>query len=172
MEDIPLRTLDKLSRIIHRKRVALLGLGNLSLGDEGIGLRLVGRLEGRVDALIYESRNGLETVLSAIPADRPDIVVVVKAIDIGKHPGTMMLLTGNMVESNGIGDHAREVLLLLRYIEQESGVPTALIIIQPETSFPNDTLSEGVHCSCRQLERFFLEKLRCPSLTSPESSSE
>ncbi len=160
MEDIPYRMIDRLSRMIHRKRVAIIGLGNRSLGDDGIGPRLVERLEGRVDALLYESRNGLETVLSAIPADRPEIVVVVKAIDVGRLPGTMVLLTGAMLENGNVGENANDVRCLVRYIEKESRTPTVLLVIQPETSALENTPSDGVNRSCSRLERFFLDKLR------------
>jgi len=159
MIDISQIPLKKLSQTITNKKVALMGLGNRNLGDDGLGPKLVQRLKGRVDALTYETNDGLETVLSSIPADRPELVVVVKAVDLGREPGETTLLSENMLDNNGIGKQAREVRLLMRYIEKESGTPAILLVVQPGSVALTNTLSDAVYNSIKTLENFFLKTL-------------
>ncbi|MFQ6103543.1 MAG: hydrogenase maturation protease [Candidatus Glassbacteria bacterium] len=160
-------SLEELSQLVYEKRVAIIGLGNRNLGDDGLGPKLVQRLKGRVNALAYESHEGLEAVLSSIPADRPDLVVVVKAVDLGRKPGETILLSEDMLDKNGIGQHAREVRLLMRYIEKESGTPAVLLVVQPKDVGLSNRLSEEVYRSIKELESFFLSNLRRPENTTP-----
>jgi len=159
MTDTSPSPLDSLRQTITNKRVALIGLGNRNLGDDGLGPKLVQRLKGRVNALTYETHDGLETVLSSIPADRPELVVVVKAVDLGREPGAQILLSENMLDRNGIGKQEREVRLLMRYIEKESGTPAVLLVIQPGIVTLTNTLSDAVYNSVKTLENFFLGTL-------------
>jgi hydrogenase maturation protease len=157
--DTPLPVREQLRIIIQAKKVAIIGLGNRNLADDGIGPKLVERLHGRVNALTYEANHSLQTVLSAIPKDRPQVVVVVKSIDVGIAPGGMLLLTEDLFDKNGFGEHTRDARLLIRYIEKESHVPAVLLIVQPRGTAPGTRLSEEVYLSCRELEEFFLSSL-------------
>lgn len=160
-------SLNQLGQLIQAKKVAIIGLGNRNFADDGLGPKLVERLKGRVNALTYEAGQSLETVLSSLPADRPQVVIVVKSIDLGKKPGEMVLLMEDMLEENGIGEHAREVRLLMRYIEKESHVPSVLIIVQPLVTTLSARLSDDVYDSCRRLEDFFLSTLGRNNSASP-----
>ena len=153
------KPLERLRRTIASKKVALIGLGNRNMGDDGMGPKLVQRLKGRVNALTYETHGGLEAVLSSIPADRPELVVVVKAVELGRKPGETTLLNENMLDSNGVGKQARDVRLLMRYIEKESGTPAILLVVQPGTVTLTNRLSDAVYNSVKTLENFFLEIL-------------
>ncbi len=159
MIKFPTISLNELHKIIQKKRVAIIGIGNRNLGDDGVGPKLVQRLKGRINALTYESHEGLESVLSYIPTDRPDLVLVIKAVDLGKHPGETVLFNEDMLDRNGIGKHAREVRLLMRYIEKESGTPAVLLVVQPKEIILSNKLSEEVYGSVKQLENFFLTTL-------------
>ena len=159
MINYPAISLTELRKIIQKKRVAIIGIGNRNLGDDGAGPKLVQRLRGRINALTYESHEGLESVLSYIPADRPELVVVIKAVDLGKHPGETILFNENMLDKNGIGKYAREVRLLMRYIEKESGTPAVLLVVQPKEILLSNKLSEEVYVSVKQLEDFFITTL-------------
>jgi hydrogenase maturation protease len=159
MTDVSSLSLDQLRQIIQARRVAIIGLGDRNLADDGVGPKLVERLRGRVNALTYEAMHSLQTVLSSIPADRPQVVVVVKSVDMGIKPGETVLFTEDMLDNNGIGEHARDVRLLMRYIEKESHVPAVLLIVQPREATLSTRLSEEVYNSCRQLEDFFLSTL-------------
>ncbi len=75
------------------RRVLLLGLGNILLKDEGIGVHVVEelqkqRLPGNVEVMDGGTA-GLDVLLSAIGVDK---LVVIDALRAGKEPGTIYKL--------------------------------------------------------------------------------
>lgn len=66
----------------------VLGLGNTLLGDDGIGVRVVERLQG--ESLKAEVKNGATLGLSLLETLKSRRkVIVVDAVDMGKVPGSV-----------------------------------------------------------------------------------
>ena len=77
--------------------VLVLGLGNLLLSDDGVGLRLLAELAGSAEADFVD---GGTQGLALLPylADRRAIVIL-DAVALGAPPGTVHVLEGNSLDS-------------------------------------------------------------------------
>jgi hydrogenase maturation protease len=76
--------------------VLVLGLGNILLGDEGVGVRVAEALEAGYDFdpavdIVDGGTSGMDML--DIIADRPHVVVI-DAVNTGDRPGTLVTLTG------------------------------------------------------------------------------
>ncbi len=71
-------------------RIAVLGLGNLLLKDDGIGVRLVQQLSGSVDTAVVHVIEG-GTTLDILPliGDGVEKLIIVDAVKAGDMPGTI-----------------------------------------------------------------------------------
>jgi hydrogenase maturation protease len=81
------------------KKTLVLGLGNILLSDEGVGVRVVERLQAR-----YEFPDDVEIVdggtlgLDLLPfVERADRLLVVDAVEMGADPGTIIRLEGEQI---------------------------------------------------------------------------
>jgi hydrogenase maturation protease len=77
----------------------VLGLGNILLGDEGLGVRVVERLQARYDfgpeVLVLDGGTlGLDLLPYLEDADR---LLVVDALELGQAPGTVARLEGDQI---------------------------------------------------------------------------
>jgi hydrogenase maturation protease len=76
--------------------VALVGVGNALLGDDGAGPALIhrmkGRLEGRSPAFLVDGGEAPETYWGRITAYQPHAVLVIDAVDWGGDPESVAFL--------------------------------------------------------------------------------
>src|SRR5512147_1099028 len=77
-------------------KVALVGVGNAMLGDDGAGPALIhlleGRLEGWIPVFLVDGGEAPEAYWGKITAYRPHAVLVIDAVDWGGDPGSVALL--------------------------------------------------------------------------------
>jgi len=83
------------------KKTLVLGLGNILLSDEGVGVRVVERLQARYvfpgDVQVLDGGTlGLDLLPYVEKADR---LLVVDAVEIGAEPGTLIRLEGEGIPS-------------------------------------------------------------------------
>lgn len=81
------------------KKTLVLGLGNILLGDEGVGVRVVERLEA-----LYDFPDGTQVLdggtlaLDLLPyVEDTDRLVVIDAADMGAEPGTVVRIVDEEV---------------------------------------------------------------------------
>ena len=107
-------------------RVVVLGVGNLIMGDEGVGVRCVQALEA-AQSLPPHVRlidGGTSTHALIEEVEDLDLLLIVDAIDTGQPPGTIVYLTDGEVPAafsnrlsphqHGINDMLAELRLLDR----------------------------------------------------------
>ncbi len=83
------------------KKTLVLGLGNILLSDEGVGVRVIERLQARYefpgDVLVLD---GGTLGLDLLPyVERAGRLLVVDAVEMGADPGTLVRLEGDKIPS-------------------------------------------------------------------------
>ena len=145
-------------RRAHAPRPALvLGIGNVLLGDDGVGVRVVDELRRRTEAGLLripgDARlvdggtlgTGLLPVLASVRT-----LVVIDAGDFGLAPGTVCLLAGEALEVACTGERACDGLgALLAAARISAMVPERLVLvaIQPGVVDAGTTLSAPVEAA-------------------------
>lgn len=131
------------------KNVIVLGLGNILMSDEGIGVRIVERLQKQAskfpDVEFIDAGTGGMNVLHLI-ANRTKAVIIDCAL-MGQAPGTIRRFTPDDVKSvKQIGHfslHDVDILKVLEISRQLDECPSQVVIfgIEPAKIEQGDTLS-------------------------------
>ncbi len=160
-------------------KISLIGLGNLLLGDEGVGVHAVEALKRKYDfpeevRLLDGGTLGLD-LLHLI--EGMDGVLFIDAVDLKKKPGTIAVIEGEGLPSLlepklslhhvGLAD-----LLLASSLLGTRPAEIALVGIQPETVEIGLELSKTVMDRFETLLRAVVEKLREWGLEIKEKKTE
>lgn len=136
----------------------LLGVGNISRGDDGVGSLLVRKLTGRVQACCIDTGIAPENFLEKIVRKKPDAVLIVDAADFGGSPGEIRLLEPGQLTSGGLSTHALSLQMACDYLQLSIPVEVRLLAIQPAQTHSGE-LSGPVQASLDVLINLFMELL-------------
>jgi hydrogenase maturation protease len=144
------------------KKTLVLGLGNILLGDEGVGVRVVERLDA-----LYRFPEGTQVMdggtlaLDLLPyVEDTDRLVVIDAVDMGAEPGSVVRIVDEQVPSflsikvsphqMGLADILSATRLRDLYPEElvlwgvQPGAIEATLELSPPVIAQMETLVEGV----------------------------
>jgi hydrogenase maturation protease len=112
--------------------VVVIGIGNVVLSDDGLGVRAVRRLRERHDVAGVDVVEGGTAGLLLLPrlADAQRVIVV-DAIDVGARPGTLVRLDGDDWEqafATGMTVHDVGLADLLRAARLSGAWPRELVL--------------------------------------------
>ncbi|SHG24791.1 hydrogenase maturation protease [Desulfacinum infernum DSM 9756] len=152
---------------METNRILVLGVGNILLKDEGVGVRLVERLGATYTfSENVELMDGGTLGLRLLdPITQADHVIVIDAVQNGGVPGTVYRLPAEALNKrvtfkNSI--HQLDLLETLAYAEVLGHRPSAVIVgVEPQDISPWGTeLTDGVAAAVPELERLVLEEIR------------
>ena len=149
------------------KSILVLGVGNLLMGDDGVGIHVVRELERMSwppNVRVEDGGMGGVTLISLW--EETDYVVLIDAADMGKRAGACAVFSPEQVRSvkkdHRLSLHHADVLGLLDLMKSVSlKVPTVRIIgVQPERIEWRDQLSETVQCKIPEIVSLVKEEIR------------
>jgi len=165
------------------KKTLVLGLGNILLGDEGVGVRVVERLQElyrfppEVQVL-----DGGTLALDLLPyVEDADRLLVIDALEMGAEPGTIARLEGDKVPaflSVKISPHQMGLADLLAAARLRNFYPQEVVLwgVQPEAVRPGLELSSPVAAQVEVLVDKVLAELNrwgiAPKLRKSAKTSE
>jgi hydrogenase maturation protease len=135
------------------RKVLVLGIGNTLLGDEGVGVRVIGRLRDRPTDLIDVDLvdGGTLSFSLAGEIEDADALVVIDASNLGAPPGSFRLMEGTAMDEflhthRHRSVHEVGLMDLLDMARATGSLPArrALVAIQPESFDWSEALSEPV----------------------------
>jgi hydrogenase maturation protease len=145
-------------------KIIVLGIGNLLLGDEGLGIHLIQRL--KEEPLKHTN---VEIIDAGICNDFTSFIddhcglIIVDAITEGREPGTVYNLTINdMVRKNEYSSlHSMDILDSLRLLEALGKKPYKTVVtgIEPKSIAPSLALSTEVSNSLNHLMQIVLSEI-------------
>jgi hydrogenase maturation protease len=139
-------------------RTVVLGLGNLLMADDGVGLAALARLEDE-----WFPPRGVELVDGGTwgmnllhIVEGADFLLILDAIDVGGPPGSIVRLEGSDIPrflSHKVSPHQVDLREVLALAELRGMLPTHLIAlgIQPERVELSTTMSPSVEKHVEQL---------------------
>lgn len=151
---------------MEQKQILVLGVGNILLRDEGIGVRIIEKLsEEYLFSPNVELMDGGTLGIKLLdPISRVDHLIVVDAVQNGQPPGTLYRLLGEEVRKavsfkNSL--HQMDLVETLAYAEILGKSPTTVIIgIEPADISPWSTeLTETVQARISEMSREVLKEI-------------
>ncbi|RLG86736.1 MAG: hydrogenase 3 maturation endopeptidase HyCI [Thermoprotei archaeon] len=137
-----------LSRIIKDRKVVIIGLGHPLRGDDFIGSYIAKKLQQLIKSsniLIINAETVPELYTDVVREFKPDILLIIDAVDFGGKPGEMIfsrLCDLEMVERNGLS-HALPLHLVLRLMNIEED-QVYILGIQPGNITVGNSMSQEV----------------------------
>jgi hydrogenase 3 maturation protease len=114
--------------------VVVAGIGNAIRRDDGVGVKIVASLRGRVSSSVklIECETAPESFVDEIVAIRPTHVLLIDAAKLGMEPGRARLCAPEEVlDLRAISTHALPIRVFCEYVVQLTGAKIALILIEP-----------------------------------------
>ena len=117
-------------------KTLILGVGNLLLSDEGVGLRVVERLATTYDLpegvrILDGGTLGLDLLYYLEGVEN---LLIVDAVEMGKEPGTLLRLEGDEVPS----------FLSIKMSPHQIGIPDMLFAARLKDLYPRNVVLWGV----------------------------
>jgi hydrogenase maturation protease len=114
-------------------RVVVLGVGNLIMGDEGVGVRCVQRLEGEgaLPPGVTTIDGGTSTHELIDELENADLLVIVDAVASNGAPGTLVRLEGDRIPSafsNKLSPHQHGINDLLATLALLGRSPAKVVL--------------------------------------------
>ena len=144
----------------EQTRIVVLGLGNMLMADDGVGLSALARLEEewfvpRHVSLVDGGTWGMNLLPVIEDADR---LLIFDAIDRGEAPGTIIRLEGSEIPrflSQKVSPHQIDLREVLALAELRGTLPRTMIAlgVQPARVEMSTTLSPPVQANLDQLVR-------------------
>ena len=131
-----------LRREVRRSaRVAVLGVGHPSRGDDAAGTLVARRiLAGRAlppeRALVVAAGEAPESFTGVVRRFGPDLVVVVDAARGGRRPGRVFLFDERDIADEDLSSHRIPLSRLARYVRETMGCRVVLVGIEPAAVAP------------------------------------
>lgn len=168
----------------HSRKVVVMGVGNPLRGDDGAGPMVIGEAESE-RCKAWEEGSGMESYESPILINaedspeahleeirrlKPDLVVIIDAVDFGGKPGEVRFFgvgSGKCEERRlslksfplapfsffSLSTHRIPLRLLARYIREETGAEVVLLGIQPKRIGFGNRMSEEVMRSAKRVAK-------------------
>lgn len=129
------------------KRIAVVGMGNLLLSDDGVGVHVLNKLREQPPEGVELIDAGTAVLHTADCLCGVDRVVVIDAFKGGQKPGTVYLMSGDDVLENdySLSVHSLGLKTALNFLASDEGsVEWTVVGVEPETLAYGMRLSSAV----------------------------
>ncbi len=153
-----------------RGRVTVVGIGNPLRGDDGVGCRIVealandccsGALRREAGLTVVNAEDVPENYLGPVVDSRPDVVLLVDAVDLGTSPGASVILESAALSGESPYTHRTSLRVTASLLERMTGAEVLLLAVQPGTLEWGFPLSDAVATSADSLTDLLREALAC-----------
>jgi hydrogenase maturation protease len=143
---------------LFQGRVCLMGLGNVTYGDDGFGVRLAEALISSASAVGTQCRVIIagttpEWLIGRVVDEHSDHVVFLDAVEFGGSPGSVVLLNSDEMAARfpQISTHKLSLGLLAKQIEANGRTKAWLLGVQPESLRLSEELTPKVRATLELL---------------------
>jgi len=152
---------ERLARLIADRKIVLMGVGNELRGDDAFGVALAERIEHAIAPRVFVTHDLPEDYAVKAADLRPDVVLVLDAIDFHARPGEVHLVAARDVPPTPGVTHRPSLEMMARFLELDAGADTWVLGVQPEMGHVGvgDRMSEPVARALDALEELLLEVL-------------
>ena len=141
----------RLQRIAGKKKVYVLGLGNVDRADDGAGVLVALELKKRFPDQSFSEHDGVEgTVLDIAEKDEQSVVFFVDAAELRLGPGSTKVVMREDIKETEITTNRVAVALMASILEAH-GKGSSVICIQPSTIKFQGDISEPVRMAIDNL---------------------
>lgn len=155
---------DLLSDIKNRIKghVAIVAIGNILRGDDGLGPKLIELLKPKaLNAALFDCGTAPENYIFPILSVSPDTIILVDAADINKTPGSVKIFDLNEISNVSFSTHNPSPRLFTDLLKTgRDGLNIFVVSVQPKTTTLGASLTKEVLEGLDSLTGIFTEIFR------------
>lgn len=151
--------LRRILRAVGAGRALVVGIGNQTRGDDGVGPAVVEELKGSGVAAL-DAGDAPERYLGPMAESGAAVVVFVDAVDFGGEAGEAALLTPEDLPQRSCVTHRSGLALVMRYLREQAGQQSLVIGVQPASLAPGAKLSAQARRAAAAIAAALEEVLR------------
>lgn len=129
---------------IFKGKTVVVGIGNTLRGDDGLGPALIAGLEGKCRAVCLDAGVAPENYLGKIAGEKPDTILIVDALYLGRSPGEYEVLKKDEIAKSGLSTHDISPQMLIEYLQKETSADIYLLGVQPKNVGFGQEMSDEV----------------------------
>ena len=143
----------------------VLGIGNRLGGDDAAGTCVVDILNQRfhrakdpppTEIIAIDTGTAPESYTSVIRRQRPDLLILIDAADMGLPPGSLRIIAPEKIDILSFSTHGIPIPMFVSYVRKFCG-KVLIIGVQPEQTEIGKGVSKSVHKSVKKLTNVILE---------------
>ena len=134
----------------------LMGVGNTLKGDDGIGCYIAKNFKEK-NWFSLHCGTAPENFTSIIRKNKPEILIIVDAADMGINEGGFRVVPEEKIENIGISTHNMSLSLLINYLK-DSAEKIIFIGVQPKTITDLEEISDKLKKTAGQIMGILREK--------------
>ena len=138
-------------RDILRGNIVIVGIGNRLRGDDAAGSLLAEMLGDQPGITCFDVGTTPENHAGRIARERPDIILVVDAVHLGKKPGDYGVFSPEEISRSGLTTHDLSPLMFIDYLKQLTGARILFLGIQPASLQTGEGLSLPVKEALKEI---------------------
>lgn len=123
---------DKLKSILKGK-VVIVGIGNIIRGDDGFGPVLIEAIKGNTKAVCLDAGSAPENYIGKIIKEKPDTVLIIDAVHLGRDPGEYEILEKDDIIKCGFTTHDISPAMFMECLTKETEAGIYMLGVQPKT---------------------------------------
>lgn len=143
-------------------KIAILGIGNELRGDDAAAIKIVRKIQEKIDSeniLVINGGSVPEKFTSKIKDFDPNQILLIDTVDFGEEARFVSRAEPNNIQRDFMSTHRMSLDMLIEYLEGETGAEIFLIGIQPARIEKDAKISEDVEKSIKELSKTLIKKL-------------
>lgn len=143
-------------------RVAIVGIGNILRGDDGLGPKLIEMLKSRnARASLFDCGTAPENYVFPILTSSSDTVILIDAADLGEAAGSIKIFELNEISNVSFSTHNPSPRLFTDLlVTGKEDIYIFVVSVQPKTTALGASLSDEVLKGLDLLAGVFCEALK------------
>ena len=140
-------------------RIAVIGIGSELRADDAVGLLVLNNLRSKISAIkkrriackLFNGGTAPENLTGEIRRFKPDYLIMIDAVEMGKKPGACALIDLEKVVISAFLTHKLPIKLMFDYLSAEMKLKTVFIGVQPKILDFDMPVSKAVVRAARSL---------------------
>ncbi|MFH1519564.1 MAG: hydrogenase 3 maturation endopeptidase HyCI [Candidatus Omnitrophota bacterium] len=147
---------NKLKDILKGK-VVIVGIGNIIRGDDGFGPALINKIKDETRAVCIDAGSAPENYIGKIIKEKPDTVLIIDAVYLGRNPGEYEILEEEDIVKCGFTTHDISPAMFMECLTKETEADIYMFGVQPKTIELGSELSLSLRQTLREVARLIRE---------------
>ncbi|MBL7084645.1 MAG: hydrogenase 3 maturation endopeptidase HyCI [Candidatus Omnitrophica bacterium] len=145
---------------IFKGKVVIVGIGNTLRQDDAFGPLFIERLKGKVKAVCLDVGTAPENYTGKIAQEKPNTILLVDALHLGKSPGEYEILKKDGILKSGFSTHDISPHMFIEYLENETDADIYMLGVQPEGLSLGKDMSDSAKGALEEIAEMTIKESR------------